>query len=87
MGVSMKYNSYMKNVDTVFVTNLVPGSQQAREENMAGDFIWDLRFGYELNKHVKINGIINNLFNHIMTTRPADIRQLRLTMLQVTFKF
>ncbi len=87
MGVSMKYNSYMKNVDTVFVTNLVLGSQQAREENIAGDFIWDLRFGYELNKHVKINAIINNLFNHIMTTRPADIRQIRLTMLQVTFKF
>ena len=87
LGISMKFSSYMKNVDTIFVTSIIPGAARAREENSSGNFIWDLRFGYEFNKHFKVNAIVNNLFNHEMMTRPADIRPPRLFMMQVNYRF
>ena len=86
-GVSMRFNSYMKNVDSVFVTPIIPGSSVARGENLSGDFVWDIRFGYLINKHFKLNAMINNVFNHVMMSRPADIRPPRLFMFQVNYKF
>ncbi len=90
-GVSMRYNSFMKNIDKIFIdplfATLVPGVANARELNSSGDFIWDLRFGYELNKHIKTNFIVNNLLNHEMMTRPTDIRPPRLFMFQINFRF
>lgn len=88
-GVSMRYNSYMQNIDNVFVTLpftlLVPGVDEARSHNKHGDFIWDCRLGAQFSKHVKANVVVNNVFNHEMMTRPTDMRPPRLVMLQLTF--
>jgi hypothetical protein len=76
----------MQNIDNVFVTLpftlLVPGVQDARERNKHGDYTWDCRFSVMLNKKVKMNLVVNNLFNHEMMTRPTDMRPPRLIMLQ-----
>ncbi|MFI5222570.1 MAG: TonB-dependent receptor, partial [Bacteroidia bacterium] len=90
-GVSLKYNSYMKNIDTIFVNPAltaggIKGVAQARELNTSGDFTWDVRVNYEFNKHIKAGVVIYNLFNHEMMTRPADLRPPRLVMFQMTFR-
>ncbi len=88
IGMSMRYNSYMKNIDNVFLdSTMIRGVQKARDENMNGDFIWDLRAGANIGKHFKIGINVNNLFNHEMMTRPADLRPPRLVMTQITYKF
>jgi outer membrane cobalamin receptor len=90
IGVSMRYNSYMQNIDNVFITLpftlFVSGIDKGRALNKQGDFIWDTRFGVDINKHVKVNLVINNVFNHEMMSRPADMCPPRLILLQFTFK-
>jgi outer membrane cobalamin receptor len=91
LGISMRYNSHMQNIDKIFIdpffATQVPGIERANAQNSLGDFIWDLRFGYEFNKHFKLNAIINNVFNHEMMTRPTDIRPPRLIMMQMNYRF
>ncbi len=92
-GISFRYNSYMENVDKIFVMDLVPGfplfpgMREARNMNKNGDWIWDTRFSYALSEKYKINFVVNNLFNHEMMTRPADLRAPRMFMVQMQMKF
>jgi iron complex outermembrane receptor protein len=91
VGMSMRYNSYMKNIDRMFVTPpfsfFTPGVARARELNRDGDFVWDLRSAVTLKKKFRIGLIINNVFNHEMMTRPADMRPPRMYILQLSAKF
>ena len=83
----------MENVDKIFVMDLVPGfplfpgMREARNMNKNGDWIWDTRFSYALSEKYKINFVVNNLFNHEMMTRPADLRAPRMFMVQMQMKF
>jgi hypothetical protein len=80
----------MQNIDRIFIDPLfastIPGVALAREENKNGDYIWDVRAGYEFSSHIKAGISITNLFNHEMMTRPADLRPPRLCMIQFTYK-
>jgi iron complex outermembrane receptor protein len=88
LGVSMRYNSYMNNIDKAFVVlPIVPGIQRAREMNKDGDYFWDMRLGVTVNKHVKLFYIVSNLLNHESLTRPADMRPTRLSSVKMTIEF
>ncbi len=89
LGVSLRYNSRIENIDRVFVTPpltlQVPGIEQGNQLNNSGDWITDIRIGYQYKPFV-LSLVINNLFNHEMMTRPADFRPTRLTIVQLTYK-
>ncbi len=83
MGINFIYNSYMINVDSIFLqplsgnTYIVPGYAAYREKNNKGYAVWDLRLSYRLTQGSKLSVIINNLFNTEYMTRPTDLRPPR----------
>jgi iron complex outermembrane receptor protein len=89
-GVSLRYNSYLQNIDKAFVSfpiaNAVPGVQTWRDKGKQGDNIIDLRVG-KTSKTFKILLLVNNLLNRQYMTRPCDMRPPRSIMLQVNHQF
>jgi iron complex outermembrane receptor protein len=86
-GTSLQYYSYMDNVDAIFEI-AIPGLGDYREKHLyKGDFIWDIRLGYDLNKHVSFNFIARNVLNRFYQLRPARPNQPRAFNFQLNFKF
>jgi outer membrane cobalamin receptor len=86
VGYSLRYNSYMKNIDLIFESPLIPGVKQARALNKRGDWVMDIRLAYKFSGHFKLNFIVNNFTHHEQMTRPADMRPPRIFVLQATYK-
>jgi outer membrane receptor for ferrienterochelin and colicins len=93
IGVSLRYNDYMRNVDRVFVQELLPGMsvlpgiEDARRLNRTGDWITDIRVAYKITNKLKAQVLVNNLTNHEQMTRPGDLRPPRLFLLQLQYSF
>lgn len=88
LGVSSRYNSYMKNIDRVFEDGvlgqeLLVGMAQYRAVFNRGVAVFDARFGYQFNDAVKVNFIANNLFNKEYISRPGDVQAPRNFILQM----
>jgi iron complex outermembrane receptor protein len=95
LGGSMRYNSFMKNIDYIFTvigaeeyegTGKIPGINAAREKFKDGDFIVDLRAGYQITETARIGFIINNLLNREYMTRPATMMSPRTFAMQLALK-
>ena len=99
LGGSVRYNSFMHNIDTIFTTvaiaGIIPGINESRGDNPntdiiethgKGDFIVDLRAGYQMNTIFRFGIIVNNLFNVEHITRPANMMPPRTIALQCTMK-
>ncbi len=95
-GFSIRYNSFMKNIDKVFEEGLLnsqttgqilPGLKQYRIDNNGPSTVFDARVGYTYKEKYKVALIMNNVFNVEFTTRPGDIQAPRLTMVQLSYKF
>lgn len=91
LGVSVRYNSYMQNIDRIFLepllTQSVPGISRGRQLNPNGDWITDVRIAYKINTSWHVNFVVNNITNHEQMTRPADMRPPRMFVLQATYKW
>jgi len=89
-GISLRYNSYLQNIDKAFVgfpiIYVVPGIQTIRDKGKNGDYIIDLRFGKSF-KQTKVMVLINNLLNRKYMTRPCDMRPPRSFLLQFNYVF
>lgn len=95
LGLSMRYNSFMRNIDRVFLEDLnptsaelyvLPGLYDYRQRFNGGNLVFDARIGYTWLEKIKLNFIVNNLFNAEYTSRPADIQPPRTFMLQLQFR-
>ena len=95
LGFSMRYNSFMRNIDRVFLEDLnptsvelyvLPGLYDYRQRFNGGSLVFDARIGYTLIEKIKVNFIVNNLFNTEYTSRPADIQPPRTFMLQLQYR-
>ncbi|MCG9881114.1 MAG: TonB-dependent receptor, partial [Bacteroidia bacterium] len=90
-GYSVRYNSFMENVDAAFVSAplslFVRGVSDARNANRNGNTVMDIRVAYSVNAKFKVALIINNLLNAEIMTRPADIRPPRLSIIQLNYSF
>jgi iron complex outermembrane receptor protein len=90
-GYSIRYNSYMQNIDAAFVelplSTFIKGVDQARKANANGNIIIDMRLSYQINDKYRIAIIVNNIFNAEVMTRPADMRPPRLTLFQLNYAF
>ncbi len=95
-GVSFRYNSFMENIDRTFeetliggleFTRVLPGLKEYRQRFNKGDYVFDMRFGYELNENAKVTLVINNLLNREVMGRPGDIQPPRNIALQYAMRF
>ncbi len=92
LGVSARYNSYMQNIDNAFLeleefpeaTGFNPGIRQWRADHTTGDYVIDLRVGYEIAGRHRLAIVINNLLNREYAIRPLAIEEPRMSMLQYT---
>jgi iron complex outermembrane receptor protein len=91
MGISIRFSSYIDNIDRAFVN--VPLSffirdiQKGRDDTKNGVFVFDLRAGYKVRKNYKISLVVLNIFNLEYMTRPADIQAPRSYSLQMVWRF
>jgi iron complex outermembrane receptor protein len=90
IGGSMRYNSFMKNIDRAFEvgvlgTELLVGMQQYRQQFSKGVFVFDARVSYELKKGIKFNFIANNFLNAEYSSRPGDLQAPRNFTLQLQY--
>jgi outer membrane receptor for ferric coprogen and ferric-rhodotorulic acid len=90
-GISTRYNSHMQNIDRAFTdleklefANFQPGLTEWRAEHIKGDYVVDLRFGYEIHGKHRLAVIVNNVLNREYAIRPLAIEEPRMTMLQYT---
>jgi outer membrane receptor protein involved in Fe transport len=92
IGGSMRFNSYMKNIDAIFEDGffgkeILPGLKEYRQENNGPTIVFDARIGYCYKEKYKIAFIVNNIANTEYMTRPGDIQAPRSFMLQLSYKF
>jgi outer membrane receptor protein involved in Fe transport len=95
-GVSCRYNSFMRNIDGVFMQDLdptpgelyiLPGLRAYREVYNKGNLVFDARFGYRVNDKYRIGFMVNNILNSETTSRPGDIQAPRNFIIQLQMKF
>lgn len=93
LGISCRYNSFMKNIDAIFEDELVnglfilPGLERYREEYNKGNLVFDARIGYSFKEHYRIGFIVNNFLNEEYSSRPGDVQAPRNFILQLQMKF
>lgn len=90
-GISIRYNSFMKNIDASFQKELfndifptlhsnlyiLPGLKEYREEHHTGDVVLDYRIAYKITADVKISVVVNNILNREYMGRPGDVQAPR----------
>ena len=93
IGGSMRYNSFMKNIDLVFTSPIIEspeigitGINEAREKFKNGDLIIDLRVGYQMTETARLGFILNNLLNTEYMSRPANMMPPRTFAMQLALK-
>lgn len=88
-GVSMRYNSFMENLDKFFYSAgyLVGGIKEYRERFHTGDIVFDHRISYQVNDMFRVALVTNNVFNREYTSRPADVQAPRNFAVQLVVKF
>lgn len=97
IGASMRYNSFMKNIDRVFESDLdpsvnstvyiLPGLKEYRQKYNNGNLVFDARMAYQINENFRVSFIINNAFNAEYSSRPGDIQAPRNFITQLQMKF
>ncbi|MCX6274476.1 MAG: TonB-dependent receptor [Bacteroidetes bacterium] len=92
LGVSARYNSFMKNIDKLFVNYplgdfITPGVRHYRNSRTKGDLIFDARLSSQLTANVKFAVIVKNVFNYIYMQRPTDMQPPRVFSGQLTISF
>ena len=91
-GVSIRYNSFMENIDAIFTSTLfefaIPGIgiNESRETLSDGDFIVDYRYSRQVTEYSKVSFIINNILNTEYQSRPANMMPPRTVSVQWSIK-
>lgn len=92
-GISMRYNSFMRNIDRIFEeeiipgTSILPGLKEYRQIYNGGNLVFDFRLGYKFNDKYRLGLMCNNILNAEVTSRPGDIQPPRNYQIQVQMKF
>ncbi|HEY4799848.1 MAG TPA: TonB-dependent receptor, partial [Bacteroidia bacterium] len=99
-GASVRYNSFMKNIDKSFQTEvandilptyhshiyILPGLQEYRQLHHTGDVVLDFRMAYALSNTVRASFIVNNILNREYMGRPGDVQPPRTFAFMLNFK-
>lgn len=92
-GISVRYNSFMKNIDASFQDPLLvdlfpsinpkyykyilPGLKEYRQEHNKGDWVLDYRISYAISKNVRTSFVVSNALNREYMGRPGDVQPPR----------
>ncbi|MEZ5055879.1 MAG: TonB-dependent receptor [Saprospiraceae bacterium] len=88
IGFYANYYSFIKAVDRIFETLIVPGLQQYREENNSGNTVLGARVScFFLKDKGKISIIANNLSNLMYSVRPGIMEAPRNYSIRLDWKF
>lgn len=92
IGGDVRYYSYMENIDKAFYDLDIEGGFQTgikdyRAAHNNGNWIFDARIRFMLNKIFSISAIINNVENKSYSLRPLKIESPRTLTFQVLAKF
>ena len=92
-GVSVRYNSHVRNLDRIFVDldespaaqlRLETGASQWMKDHTTGTTIVDARIGFDLTKEARVAFIVNNLTNEVYALRPLSIEAPRSMQVQLS---
>lgn len=92
-GVSVRYNSHVRNIDKAFVDLdagapppdvLITGITQWMEQRRSGDWIADARVGVDVSDQARVAFIVNNLMNEVYSIRPLAVEAPRSMQVQLT---
>lgn len=92
-GVSLRYNSYIHNIDQTFIdfdnlnSDFLDGLGNFRRDRRSGNTIIDYRLSYQLNEFSKISFLITNVMNKEYQSRPGYPMPPRTFGTQISFKF
>jgi iron complex outermembrane receptor protein len=91
LGGSLRYNSFMENVDRFFESELfssfVPGIAESRAANSEGDWVMDFRVGFSFLDRYRVALLIDNVNNREVVVRPAMYGPPRRITLQLKAQF
>lgn len=92
-GVSLRYNSHVRNIDKAFsqiAKTPVPGNplrnigvDEWMEAHTTGDWITDVRIGFDLTPEVKASFVVDNLTNEVYAIRPMAVEAPRTFRVQL----
>ena len=90
-GISVRYNSHVRNIDLAFISldesGLFPtGVEQWMEEHTTGDLLMDLRIQRKLSEEIDLAFIIDNVTNEVYSVRPLFIEAPRTFNFRLTFQ-
>jgi len=85
-GVSAFYNSFIKNIDNSQL-GILQSVIEFRQTHDHGDFVMDLRAGYNYKDKVTFNFICKNILDTEYTLRPGLVEPPRNFTFQVGYKF
>ncbi len=92
-GFSVRYNSHVRNLDKIFVDldesplpqfSLPTGVGNWMRTHDTGDWLVDVRVGYDFSEQTRISFIVNNLSNEVYSMRPLSIEAPRSMQVQLT---
>jgi len=95
-GISVRYNSYMQNIDKIFldldqILPLLglpsPGVTGFRATHNKGVWVSDMRVHFKLNQSIRLGFVVNNLLNAEYALRPMVIESPRTTAVQLMLAF
>ena len=89
-GASLRYNSYMKNIDLAFEKGilgqeLLVGMDDYRAAHHKGVAVIDVRLSYLVEARVRCNLVLNNVANAEYVSRPGDVQAPRNFMIQIQY--
>jgi iron complex outermembrane receptor protein len=87
IGIALFRNSHIEAIDAIFESLVVPGLKDYRTENNNGFYVFNARLGYQVNEHLKLGFLVNNLTNVEFTKRPGLLEPTRLWSMRIDYKF
>ncbi|MFZ1686913.1 MAG: TonB-dependent receptor [Flavobacteriales bacterium] len=90
LGVSVRYNSHVMNIDKIFVDldrsgDLETGVGTWMYDHNSGDWIVDARIQWKLSEQVKGAFIVNNISNEVYAIRPLSVEAPRSFQVMLTY--
>lgn len=90
LGYSLRYNSYMHNIDQIFEadiygTEILPGLKDYRLADQSGSVVMDARLGCRIKDKYSVSVLVNNFLNTEYSSRPADIQAPRQFLIQLHY--
>lgn len=98
VGFAANYQSRMINIDDILIgegywgtglqainggEDVFPGIKEYRTEHQQGDWVFDFRLNYELTDNLRLNFVVNNLFNYEYALRISKINPPRMFTLKL----